>query len=1023
MNVYRDTCVFGGFPVALKIKSILCLGFVLMSAGFVLAQMPGPGEPDIKNYAPGVYGAHPQNWAVVQDHRGLIYVGNTSGLLEYDGSSWRNLVASQGLIVRSLACDSTGRIYVGARSNLGYLKPDSMGTLRFQSMKSLLPDSLSQLGDVWCTIATPGGIFFQTSKYILRWRKAHFRIWRASGNYHTPGYVNGHLYVRVTGKGLMKLTGNKWTLPASLSYFKDKRVYAVLSYDSDHILIGTSDDGLWLYDGKKLTPFATEARQWLINHQLYCATRLDNDHFALGTRSGGVLILSHNGSVVQVINEQSGLQDQSVWYEYVDREGSLWLALNDGISRIDWSLPFRSFDKKNGLEGAILSIKRFKSRLYVATTVGVYYSIRKNNPQTRMAVTRFHLVRNLQTQAFGLGVSGNELLAATVTGVYVTRDTVASLLKSQWMRASALFVSRDDPDSVWVGLDNGLALLLRDRGQWHDRGKIKGISGFVHTIVQAPDHSLWVGTVLNGLYHLDTKTESAVHYGPSKGVAGGEIDVFLRDRQILAGTDNGLRRYDAQKNRFVHEDFGLPFLKDSTQFVPQFTVGSDHSIWVVVGKGDHDQNYHLHHLLAVPGSDSLAADHTPDILRFNGSVYTIYQDPISNDYWFGDGVVLVKWHKKVAPVKPYQPSIILRKVVTVPDDSLLFGGYESEASVITLPYRDRNIRVTMSLPAFIYSGKHEYQYRLNGFSLGWSQWSNEPFAVFTNLPAGRYTLNAKVRDATGPVSKATILRLTILPPWYETAWAYMIYGILGIVMVGGMVTETSRIKHQRLQKKLQREEERNRLMTAELQVRKSEMEKEQIRQRISWDLHDEIGSNLSSIALLSGLMEQKDLVDPEIQDRIMRIRSLAETSAQSMRDIVWLVNPRNDSMPQLVEHVRDTALQQLDGISVHFNADPSSFKGDYSLDFRRNIFLIIKESLQNIIRHSGADEVVIAISEKDGKFNLEITDNGKGFDEQSNKRGNGLDNIERRAKMIGGKITIASKQAEGTHIQAEVKIP
>ena len=301
--------------------------------------------------------------------------------------------------------------------------------------------------------------------------------------------------------------------------------------------------------------------------------------------------------------------------------------------------------------------------------------------------------------------------------------------------------------------------------------------------------------------------------------------------------------------------------------------------------------------------------------------------------------------------------------------------------------------------------------------------SNEPFAVFTNLPSGNYVLHSRVHSATGVVYEAAILKLTIEPPWYETIWAYLGYSFIGLIMIGGIANGTSRIRHQRLQKKLQREEERNRLMTTELQLQKSEIEKEQIRQRISGDLHDEIGSNLSSIALLSGLMEEKVSNKPEIKDRISRIQSLAETSAQSMRDIVWLVNPRNDSMPQLIERLRDTTFQQLDGLEVHFSADSTTFHEDYSLEFRRNIFLIYKEILQNIIRHAEASDISIVIKEVGKNFRMEIQDNGKGFDVETVRRGNGLYNMASRVEMIGGELSFKSEPSEGTMICIMANIP
>jgi len=198
------------------------------------------------------------------------------------------------------------------------------------------------------------------------------------------------------------------------------------------------------------------------------------------------------------------------------------------------------------------------------------------------------------------------------------------------------------------------------------------------------------------------------------------------------------------------------------------------------------------------------------------------------------------------------------------------------------------------------------------------------------------------------------------------------------------------------------------------QLRRKEIEK--LRIRIAADLHDEIGANLASIALLSQ-MEQKE-AEPELSE----INRIALSTASSIREIVWFINPDYDTLPEMLIKMRDVADTMLSGVEHRFEMPQNLSSARLPLEFRRNIFLVFKEILHNIVKHSKATKVDIAAREQGGQFHLRITDNGVGFDEKTIRRGNGLKNIKLRLGQLEGTAEIRSEPGKGTTICVSARI-
>jgi len=357
-------------------------------------------------------------------------------------------------------------------------------------------------------------------------------------------------------------------------------------------------------------------------------------------------------------------------------------------------------------------------------------------------------------------------------------------------------------------------------------------------------------------------------------------------------------------------------------------------------------------------------------------------------------------------------------------------------NMIKLAYYQNIISFEFAALDYTSPGKNLYAYKMEGINYDWVYTdASHRTATYTNLNPGEYVFRVKGsnNDAVWNEEGASI-RLIIMPPWWRTLWAYGAYVLLFIASVLGTIRFEVNRHRRRVEGKLREEQERRRLeeaehraAVAELQARaaeaEKEIEKEQMRSRIAGDLHDEIGSNLSTIAIVSQIAAEKINARDVEKWRLQEIPRIARQTVESMRDIIWFINPENDSMDRLIVKMRDTANMMLEQIEFTFHVSPNRLLFQCGIDFRRNLFLVFKECLQNIIKHARATKVEIAITASTGCFQLHISDNGVGFDTVQKYAGNGLKNFQWRAAEMGASIEISSSKGHGTNVSLSAKIP
>ena len=205
-----------------------------------------------KNYTPEDYRAQPQNWDILQDKHGMIYVANQGSLLEFDGVSWKD-IDIPNLTARSIAVDDGGTIYVGGKNEIGFLAPGPKGTLKYKSLRHHLAVAKKNFGPVWRTHATKEGIYYWTSKFLFRWDPAakQMNVWEAESVYTASFSCNGQLYIRQKTVGLMKMINGALVILPGGETFAEEHTYVMVPYDDRKLLVGTRSKGFFLYEGNR----------------------------------------------------------------------------------------------------------------------------------------------------------------------------------------------------------------------------------------------------------------------------------------------------------------------------------------------------------------------------------------------------------------------------------------------------------------------------------------------------------------------------------------------------------------------------------------------------------------------------------------------------------------------------------------------------------------------------------------------------------------------------------------------------
>ncbi len=800
------------------------------------------GAPWIWNYTTDDYKANPQNWAIIQDDRGVMHFGNTDGVLSYNTTNWDKIGTPNGSLIRAMD-KKDGIIYLGAKKEFGILGCDTTGKNEYVSFIDKVPEKHMDFTDIHKIIHSDKAVYFVAFDRIFIYENDTIDVVYTKLNSRFAASINNKPYFFLKDGGIAALINKKLVVLPHTDLFdaKNGRVM-VMEYPNEKMLICSEKFGFFIYDIKKalernfrniprselISTLKSNVAEYIHNNKIYSNARINDTTYAIGTVRGGIVIINHKGQLLQVINENRGLYFNTVLGLYQDNFGNLWAGLNRGISYIEYNSPISIFDKSSGIDGSVYVIKEFDSTLYIGTTTGVYY-LPEYNLQVSNDKNEFKRTSDYKNACWALEITNGHLIAGTVDGIFtVNNDTIEFI--SKFHKGShgvfSLGSHPQFPNYLFVGLRDGFAALkikengkLRKNIPQEEFIHFKELTEPVRGITLDSNNNFWLSTVYSGVGFLSFKSNSLndykfVKYDTAAGlpfIDNNNIKKFKNSIKILTrkGIYKPIYNKKARSHRFVL-DSAFNFLNLDTITTIDLEMDSKNNLWLANINGliksfktDEIRNY----------------KYIENFKLISNFIYDTYID--QNDFvWLGTSGGMIKYNPAFHKDINVSYNTVITKATLNMDSVIFHGNYyndslkdnnhfiqfktkQNEGLKPIIHYENNNITFEYASLYYEQPYANDYSFKLEGFDHEWSKWSKNTKKEYTNLPEGRYTFKVRSKNIFEKKSSIAEYSFRILPPWHRTWWAYAVYIVLSVLFIL-LIIYLNNIRQRHVKKRLER---------------------------------------------------------------------------------------------------------------------------------------------------------------------------------------------------------------------------
>lgn len=761
-----------------RLRHILLLGI----ACGLSAPLCAAWTPAVHHFAPDVYGGGTQNWAIAQQDNGWIYVANNYGLLEYDGSAWNLYGVSNSTAVRSVVRGNDGTLYVGATDEFGLFAPNERGELVYRSLADSLPARYRQFGEVWRLHCTDEQLYVQTRNYIfLSDKNGQVEVIDPSVIIYTSLLVDGNLYI-ATSRDLYVLSGNRLHALRGAEALQGALVAALVPYKEHGVLIGTAFQGVWLYDGTRIRRFRTDADDYIRSNQLYTMAVSDR-YLAFGTVRKGVVWTDLDGRNCRYMTREDGLQNNTVLSLHFDRQGNLWLGLDNGIDYIPTVAPILQLHDKNTDYGSGYTACEYRGTLYLGTNQGLY----KQTPDGSL-----RLIAGSLGQVWNVTEVGGTLFCCHNRGLFVVEGD-----RLQPVECS---------DGVWsvraltdgraiAGSYTGFYTLQRRNRQW----EVRHLHGFNET----------------ALYY-DIDATGHIWLLSSRGVERLTIDSAWQriSPELIIEQPAAQRTYSLARwgNELWLTGNHYCGIIDSTGVLREDAAAADRLSGVrryVLMREDGQGNvwYMYDGRLNVRHADGASAFGTTCEVLHNPNLFI---GGFANITFLRSGEAVIGGVNGFYRLSDEQQafaaeSLYIRRVTTAQNRQVVYGeAYAGEAAALQLPAGVYSLLVQLS-GNDVTRDKVLYRTRLLPNEKDFTEWRDTPARDLIALHSGEYLLEVEMLSRNDQIIART-LPIRIRMPFYWTAGAKVMYAVLLLMGIGYAVW---RIRRRMQASKLRIAQEKN----------------------------------------------------------------------------------------------------------------------------------------------------------------------------------------------------------------------
>ncbi len=738
-----------------------------------------------------------QNWSISQSDQKYIYVGNNYGLLEYNGASWKKYSSPNGSHLRAVKVVND-RVFTGCYMEFGYWTKDNFGDLIYQSLNSKLTIPMIEDEEFWNIIQLDSYVLFQSLQriYVYNLKTESFSIVPSESTRARIFKNNGIVYFQKSGKGLFKIDGGKGVLVSEEAIFKSNFIIGLFESPLGKIIL-TEKEGFFLLTQDGVEKWQVPVNKELKGLNMYSGIRLKEGGFILGTISDGVYHVSDTGELIGIINQKKGLYDNTILSIFEDVEGNIWLGLNNGISVLNFSAPFKEYIDTVGKLGVVYTAAVYKNHLYLGTNQGLFYK-----PESGDGA--FEIIENTNGQVWILKEIDGVLFCGHNAGTFIVKGDEAKQISN--FPGTWDIKKIPGKDSLLVqGNYNGLSILELKNNQWVFRNKIDGFDISSRFFEFTKNNDIIVNHEYKGVFRLTLDSSyTKVVQSSDEPVLGTGASLVTYENSILHASNRGVLRFNEEHKKLEKDSLlsKLFFDGDDSLIGVVIPDTNENVLWAFTGKN-------IISLAAnkFNGQPELKKIAIPSSFRRNLGVlgFENIKEVGVNTYLIGisNGYITLDLDK----ISAKEFSIALTDVFNKNSDTTFLQKVELKSLNKAFKYTDNNLYFKYSVPSYEKYTEVNFQYQLIGLTEVWSTWSEKSEVAFENLPFGEYTF--KVRAKVGNELSENIASYTfeILRPWYVSNLAILLYVLLFIAL-GYFIHRLYRRYYKRQQAQLLKENEK-----------------------------------------------------------------------------------------------------------------------------------------------------------------------------------------------------------------------
>lgn len=921
--------------------------------------------------------------SILQDRNGNIWFGTlNNGISKYDGYSFTNFTTREGLCgnsVLGMAEDDSANLWFASLGG-GVSKYDGHSFENFSQKQGLIHDSVNTVikdktGKLW--LGTNQGISCFDGQSFTNYSFAE-----GAGNNFVYSILEdkaGRLWFGTLGNGVYIFDQHSFTHLTSQEGLTNNDVFSLMQDRKGNMWIGTHY-GLSKYDGISFTNYTEE--DGLNSTNIYCLHEDMPGNIWIGTGGGGILRYIP-GSFTH-ITESEGLSKNYIFSLYEDQSNKLWFGTwRGGVSQYDGH-TLKNFAMKQGLpHDDVRSIWQDKTgNFWFATYKGV---AKYDGHYFTWFSEKDGLVNDDVNNIFE-DLSGN-LWFGTEKGVSKYNGySFTNFLCTDSVVCPVNLIQQDKAGNIllctakgFFKYDNKHLYHLGITADWQ-----------VMTVMEDSTGNLWLGTV-NGLHIFDGS--HIISLTENEGLINNEITGLLKDHlgNIWLGTRFGLSRLTPEKLKLLKKRVTEGTIKAEDVFFKNYSY-ADNFLGISASKQcileSKNQNIWVGTIKGVANFNT-----SEEIKDTTAPGIAITSVNLANEK--------INWETLF---NKKDTSLQLKNGTVLKDFSYnTISRWYGLPQHLSLSYQNDYISFDFSGITTDQSQNVKYQYQLEGFDEFPNPLTSQATASYGNLSPDKYTFKVRALSSEGHWSKEAAYSFTIRPPWWQTWWFRIIIIALSLVIVFG----TTRFIY-------------NYQLNRQRAVLEKELAIQYERQRISSDLHDEIGSTLSSINIYSNLAKTEKDKGAYLDAITANINEVVG----KLDDLVWKINPKYDSLESVIHRLLFYAepVAAAKNILIDIQVEESLHSQKLDSESKHQLFLILKELVNNSLKHSGCNSLKIAFTSEKNQLQVMVADDGKGFKEtQAPSIRNGLNNIKQRVDNLHWTIIVNTSAGEGW--QTIIRLP